>query len=418
MRRIAAIACAALLAAAPPLRAAADPEPSRAALDAIRKARELEAEGKKSEARALLADLLAREPDPVAALELGNRLFEADDLAGAAKAYRRAIALAPQFAMAHKNLGRTLYRQEDYGSAADHIALGIEAGGPDTESLIVLADARERTGAHAEAAWAYRFALALRPGDARCRQGLLNALIGSRRYAEAGELCRELLCEDPRDAALWRLRAQIAAAAGRLDEAADALEALRILAAAGGDDLGLLGDVYLGIELPREAAEAYGEAAKAGPLGPHRSMARAAALLAAGELEEAARVAEALPEEVAGGAEGVTLRARIAAARGKLEEADALFAEAVRVRPLDGKLLLAAARFRWGRGDTDGAVALLRAASLIDVSREAALRDLVRLFIERGETEAALRAASEALEARDDEALRQLKESLERIRRR
>lgn len=352
------------------------------------------------------------------AFELGNKLFEAGDLSGAAGAYRRTIALEPEHALALKNLGRVLYRQEDYGPAAEEIARGIAVGGPDPESLIVLADARDRTGAHAEAAWAYRFALALRPGDARCRQGLLNALIGSRRYAEAGELCRDLLGENPRDPALWRLRAQIAAAAGKLEEAVDSIEALRLLGAAGAEDLGLLGDVCLGIDLPREAAAAYAEAAEEGPLAPHRALARAAALLAASDLDEAARVADALPSEIALGADGVSLRARIAASRGKLDEADTLFADAVRARPLDGKLLLAAARFRWGRGDTDGAISLLRAASLIDASREAALRDLVRLFIERGETEAALRAASEALQARDDEALRQLKDALERTRRR
>lgn len=100
----------------------------------------------------------------------GNQLLADGDAAGAADAFRRALAANPGLVDARVNLGVALFRQGDHAGAAKafRAAVGRDPGRFDAwanlgEACLKLGD---REGARA----AYAKALALRPGDAALRR--------------------------------------------------------------------------------------------------------------------------------------------------------------------------------------------------------------------------------------------------------
>lgn len=167
-------------AAAPPPLRGHEPVPMTPVVSAI---------GRGPERPAAIADLEARPAGPDAEsaaewYELGCQL-EATSLDEARAAYERALALEPETADAHVNLGRLLHMAGEPGRAEPHYREAVRIAPDDPTphfNLGVLLEERHRRD---EAVHAYRQAILRDPdfADAHCNLGLLLESLGRRQEA-------------------------------------------------------------------------------------------------------------------------------------------------------------------------------------------------------------------------------------------
>jgi tetratricopeptide (TPR) repeat protein/SAM-dependent methyltransferase len=180
--------------------------------------------GRLDDAIALYRQAIALKPDLAAAHNnLGSALSEQGKFEEAEAGYRRALALQPGQAEAHNNLGTVLYEREalDDAVACYRAALAIEPGY--AEALDNLGAALTRQGKLDEAAESFRQALAHAPGFVRALDNLGAALADQGRPDEAIAAYRWFLQTWPQDAdALSGLAAMLAAGG----DAAAALETI------------------------------------------------------------------------------------------------------------------------------------------------------------------------------------------------
>ncbi len=234
-----------------------------------------------ADAYAFWGDVAAKVPGNAGAWNnLGIILAERGQQEPAMADFRRALDLAPAFALAHYNLGNSL----------------VETGHP------------------AEAASQYESALAFRPQDPSVHFGLANALALERRgYAAAAEY-REALRLDPGRADAWSGLGSAMVEVGNLQEAAQAygqavrIEPDRVQARVG------FGDVLTQLGRAPEAIAQYRDALRLRPgdADVHNNL--------GGLLAEAGRLAEAKAQFL----EALRLRPGYADARDNLEKLGAL----------------------------------------------------------------------------------------------
>jgi tetratricopeptide (TPR) repeat protein len=132
------------------------------------------------DAEVLLRQAIKEEPLSSwrAHVNLGIALERQSDHAGAAAAFRRAIAIDPNYAITHCNLGAALYNQGDHASAAAAYRRTIAIDPNDAFSHCNLGVSLLCQGDDAGAAAACQAALAIDPQDGRASQ-LLAALRNS-----------------------------------------------------------------------------------------------------------------------------------------------------------------------------------------------------------------------------------------------
>ncbi len=180
--------------------------------------------GRLDEAVACYHQVLALKPDLAGAHNnLGNALCEQGKLEEAEASYRRALALQPVRAEAHNNLGTVLYEQERLDEAIPcyRKALALE---PDyVEALCNLGAALHRQGNLDEAEANIRRAAALAPDFPRALDNLGAVLQETGRLDEAAIVYRKLLKLTPRDA---DARSGLAEVLGTQGEPAEALETI------------------------------------------------------------------------------------------------------------------------------------------------------------------------------------------------
>ena len=93
---------------------------------------------------------------------------EISDPEEAQEAYERAIALDPNHADAHVNLGRLLHEQKAPAAAEKHYRAALNADPEHDTAAFNLGVALEDLGRMREATEAYELALALDPGECGC----------------------------------------------------------------------------------------------------------------------------------------------------------------------------------------------------------------------------------------------------------
>jgi tetratricopeptide (TPR) repeat protein len=189
------------------------------------------ARGEQGDARVIMEKLSAAFPrDPLIQLNLGMVLARgqgARDLAEAAIAAKRALALAPRFAPAHSCLGITSFREGNLEAAMASLAEALRLGDPAGErNLGLLLGAAGRTE---DAEARLRRAAVLDPSDARAWAGLGSIALGrGEGEAALGHLHRANLL-DPRDAGAARGLALALARKGARQEAEEVIrEALAL----------------------------------------------------------------------------------------------------------------------------------------------------------------------------------------------
>ena len=124
---------------------------------------------------------------------LGNLLNDQGRLDEAVDAYRRALALKPDFAEVHSNLGVTLHAQGkfDLAAASHRLALSLKPGYAAAHFNLGLS--LQALARHEEAAESYRSTLALMPDYAQAHSNLGAALEAQGRRDEAVASFRKAL---------------------------------------------------------------------------------------------------------------------------------------------------------------------------------------------------------------------------------
>jgi tetratricopeptide (TPR) repeat protein len=135
---------------------------------------------------------------------LGVALHDRDDFDGAITEYREAIRLDPSDADAHNNLGLALRDKNELDEAIAAYRMAIHFNAADADTHIHLGDAlrdkRDLPGAVA----AYREAIRLDPKNAEAHRRLGVALTDKKELDGAVAACREAIRLDPKDAVAHR----------------------------------------------------------------------------------------------------------------------------------------------------------------------------------------------------------------------
>jgi tetratricopeptide (TPR) repeat protein len=248
----------------------------------------LERQGRDAEARAAYQRALDGKPFKQAAVNLGVMLEKAGDLRGAKAAYDAVARDYPEDAVSRERLA-SLYRQsgqldEAWQQAreallrdptstsarktmirvalargdldlAKLVALRLQRSAPDDPEVAYLSGlllSRQGDDAGASAQW--KKALALQPGLAPARAGLLGVAVKEERWSEVETLAAAALAEDPANAPVQLLLGLAYRHGGKPEEALAAYAAAERLAA------GKLPEVHLarGVLLMRDKGDCVG----------------------------------------------------------------------------------------------------------------------------------------------------------------
>lgn len=112
----------------------------------------------------------------------------------AVQSFQKALAIQPNFALAHRDLGMTEFTRQRYAQAAQHLSRAAELGIDDAPLFNFLGISYSRTGKYQQAVQSYRRALKQQPEYAEAQLNLAFAYqnLGREKQAEAAyaEACR------------------------------------------------------------------------------------------------------------------------------------------------------------------------------------------------------------------------------------
>lgn len=358
------------------------------------------------EARQLVAERLQESASPALYFLLGNLNLELGDFDQARRALDRALALYPDFRRAHRSAALLEVRSEDYPASVPHWLEVIRLGGGDDQSYGLLAYAYLQEGRWTAAARAFENALVHNPQSRDLRRGLVQAYLQNRRGAEAAELIRRLLAEDPSDPQMWGLLANQTLDEGNLVRTAAALETAARIAGASPERLLLLGGVYTSLGLPGRALSAYERLLEfpASDLSFEDAVAPLDLLLEQREWPLAERYARRLQQYFGRDLDSFQsdrINAGLVTARlyRSPDDETARTAEAYAERfPLDGLLALALGDYRASIGQPAEALLAYRLAATSDRHRYEATLRLANLLVAEGRISEAIRRFRELQE--------------------
>jgi Flp pilus assembly protein TadD/serine/threonine protein kinase len=167
-------------------------------------ARALLYSGQGAESLALLGRMVQERPDdPYLHSQQGLALLRQEKFVEAAKAWRQAIALKPDFAEACVNLGAALLRQEKYAEAEAACCQAIQFKPDDADVYVNLGAALGQQGKYAEAETACRQAIHLKPDLAEAHSNLGFVLICQGKLTQAKTAYRQAIQLKPDDADVY-----------------------------------------------------------------------------------------------------------------------------------------------------------------------------------------------------------------------
>ena len=331
------------------------------------------------------------DPEANAALDfaLGNFYYQSEKLDLAARSYRDAVDKLPLFKKAISNLGRIYLIQEKPEKTLELYRKLVENGLASADIYSLLGQAHLLLDNYVSAENAFRQVLLLQPKSGNARLGLAKCLLQQERYAESRALATEILEEDANDKEVWALRANLALALDKPEDAMLAIESARRLDAASAEMLATLGDIYLNRQQPQEAVEAYRSAFAGSTPSFKRLVNIADVLLAIGAVDEASEML--VKAEATRSAENcqeqqlalLRLRADIARKEGDTAKALRLLRQGLELDPLNGELLMELARIDWERGNLEEAILKCERAARIDGYQARALVLQGQIEVER-----------------------------------
>ena len=330
-------------------------------------------------------------PDGSAALDfiLANLDFQNGQLDAAAKYYGSALEKFPDFRRAHKNFGMLLVQRGDFPGGRQHLARAIELGDRDGRSYGLLGYCYVNLDQYVAAESAYRNAIMQQPDVRDWKLGLARSLLAMERHKEAAALFGELIEANPEDATAWMLQANAFIGLEQPMAAAVNLETVRAMGKAQTSSLVLLGDIYMNAGMPELATGAYLEVIEHDPENSQFSTAYRAAelLIRTRAFDQAAKILATIDSRYAGklsrdeSLQVLTLRAKVARAQGREEEAAKLLESVVDKDGTRGDALLELAAYYRGKGDAAKAALLIERAEKVDAFEYQALLDHAQLMV-------------------------------------
>lgn len=303
----------------------------------------------------------------------GNVHFQRGRLDEAAACYSKALEKFPTYLRAHKNLGIVQARGGQYQSTIESLTQAVELGENSALVYGLLGYAYSGVAQNLSAESAFRLAILLEPTNADWKRGLIRALFGQERYAEAVTLCNQIIAENPERPVLWRLQASAYLGMNQPLEAANNYEFLRVHGHATATDLKALGDIYLRNEMTAAAVEAYADALKAeGELSPASLIINARILAQQGAPDDARQLLKAIAATTDGqlsekdSVEVLRLRARLAMEEGATDRQAKFLEEILETNPTDGQALIEMGRYYANRNKPDMAIFYYERAQGID----------------------------------------------------
>jgi tetratricopeptide (TPR) repeat protein/2-polyprenyl-3-methyl-5-hydroxy-6-metoxy-1,4-benzoquinol methylase len=278
------------------------------------------------------------------------------DTATADVDFRRASILDPAGAEVAGNHAALAARRGDAASAERLAARALRLKPFLVGPRLLLGSLLYEKGLLPEAADVLREAVRRNPADPVAVVNLTTALLGLNEKDEAVRICRDAVRRRPDDAALWT---NLGAALGIGDAGEAALRRALALRPDHAEAANNLGELAFAAGNRQRAAALLRAAAHLRPGDPAISRRAAAALLDAGDLKEAGRMAALIAQNV-GDADSLVLLGRVLTQSGKTEQAEAIFREAARRVPSDPEPLRRAVAAFLKEGDLQRAAPFAR----------------------------------------------------------
>ena len=310
---------------------------------------------------------------------LGTMYYQMGRLTPSEQTYEKALKKFPSFLRARKNLGFVQLSLGKLDAASHNLAQAISLGEADGISYVALGYCHLSLGRVVSAENAYRMGILLHPESTDARNGLVNCLLTTNRFAEALALLDELLETKPNDLFCHKARASALQGLGREEDAAVALETLRRMNQLDAAGTLSLGDLYHNLGLHDLSLAAYQQAlAKKQKLSLNRYARAAKVLIDRGAYGAGFKYLQEIEKTFGKGyseSDERTIRmlqAEVRIATGKRQEAARILEEVVQKHPLDGEALLLSARLASEELDyAQAALRFERAAKLPDFEVEA-----------------------------------------------
>jgi len=320
---------------------------------------------------------------------LGNLYFQNGDQTKAILHYNDALQKFPDFRRVHKNLGLLRVQQGDFTGALNNLSRAVELGDRDGRNYGLMGYCYINLENYFAAEAAYRNAILQQPDTRDWKLGLARSLLSMEHYKDAAALFGGLIDEDPQDVTSWMLQANAYLGMEQPLEAAVNLETVRALGKAQGTSLVLLGDIYMNAGMPELAKSAYLAAIeKDGGATQFETAYRAANLLIRSRAHsEAEEIVASIDERYAGKLsqedelELLTLKAKLARAQGRDQEAAQLLTSIVERDGTRGDALLELAAYHHEHGDPARAILLVERAQKLDAFEYQALLDHAQFMV-------------------------------------
>lgn len=366
--------------------------------------------------------------DSSAALDfvLANLNFQNGKEDEAVVQYRRALEKFPDFRRAHKNLGLLLVQEGDFDGALEHLSAAVELGDRDGRSFGLIGYCYINQENHLAAEEAYRSAILQEPETRDWKLGLARSLLAMEKHKEAVALFDGLIADDPGDSASWLLQANAYIGLDRPLAAAVNLEAVRMMGKAQTGSLVLLGDIYMNAGMAELAKSAYLDVIERDEGGTQLSTAYRAAdlLIRTRALAEAGEILASIAERYDGTLTSddqlkvLTLRARLARAQGREQEAAALLEDIVRRDGTRGDALIELASYHRSQGEREKAILLIERAERLPSFEYQALLEHAQIMVAARDYARAAELLRRALELKDEPRVQRYLMSVEQAIRR
>ena len=309
------------------------------------------AEGQLEEAIQYLESKINEKTSAALDFALGTMYYQGGRLTRSEQTYEQALKKFPSFLRARKNLGFVQLSLGKLNEASKNLAKAISLGESDGISYVALGYCHLSLGRVVSAENAYRMAILLHPDSIDARNGLVNCLLSTNRFAEALALLDELLGTKPNDLFCHKARASALQGLGREEDAVIALETLRRMNQLDTAGTLSLGDLYHNLELYDLSLAAYQKAlAKKEKLSLSRYARAAKVLINRGSYGAGFEYLDNIEKTFGKGYSDADereirmLQAEVRLATGKRKEAEKILEDLIEKQPLDGEALLLSAQ--------------------------------------------------------------------------
>lgn len=355
---------------------------------------------------------------------LGALLFQEGQTAEATASYEKALEKFPSFRRAHRNLGITLARENQYEKAIRSLTKTIQLGDADGLLYGLLGVCYAGLERHFPAEAAFRNAIISEPDSMDWQIGLVKSYLAQEKFIDAEKLLDSLLAANPDSEKLMGLQVNVLVQLERYTDAQVNLEILKDLGKAQPNQLFLLGDLYLNENRNELASEAYTQALAGNENpSPERIIRAVRGFIDRGSFDTAgsliARIRSAYGSNLSD-KDSVNLlkqEAKMAVAQDRNDAVMAYLTQILEKDPLDGEALLMAGDFHNANGDVEKAMFRYETAAKIDGFQSDGLVKQAQLFVQKSDYRKALTLLKKAQEINPRDSIKRYLENIERLAR-